>query len=329
MAEAPEDWRPGCSIEMLRQRAALRKSIRRFFDEREYLEVDVPILSHDIVVDAHLTPVTTHVNNDDLFLQTSPEAAMKRLLAADSGSIYTITPAFRADEQGSLHNPEFTMLEWYGVSSTWQDQMTLIEQLVRTATYDLASACPTLLNPEPYHVTTYEQAFAGQLSIDVFLISDEELKDVVAARCPGTTGLSDRDDRLNLLLATEIEPRLGETVPEFLIDYPASQAGLAELSADDPRVARRFELYVNGIEICNGYQELTDGEELRRRDVAQQQRRDHQGAVRLPGARRLLAAMESGMPVSSGVALGFDRLLMVLSGATDIVDVLPFPFDRA
>jgi lysyl-tRNA synthetase class 2 len=329
MKGAAEDWRPSCSLEMLRQRAELRKSVRRFFDERDYMEVDVPALSHDVVVDAHLDPITAEIEGDRLFLQTSPEAAMKRLLAAGSGSIYTITSAFRAGEQGALHNPEFTMLEWYGVHSTWQDQLKLIEQLIRTAANDLKSTCTALQNPDSYRITTYQQAFSKHLSIDMFSVSDLQLKEMVAERCVGMTERIDRDDLLNLLLATEIEPLLGTEGPEFLIDYPASQAALAELSAEDDRVARRFELYVNGVEICNAYQELTDPQELRHRDIVQHQRRESQGSPQLPGAQRLLAAMESGIPACSGVALGFDRLLMLITGSSVIAGVLPFPIDRA
>ncbi len=329
MARAAEAWRPGCSIEMLRQRAKLRKCVRSFFDDRGYLEVDVPILSRDVVVDAHLDPITTDVEGERLFLQTSPEAAMKRLLAAGSGSIYTITPAFRSGEQGSLHNPEFAMLEWYGVQSTWQNQMELIEQLVRTTVDDFDSSSPVLSKGEPFRVTTYEQAFARHLAVDVFSVSDHTLQDMVADRQVEVAGPTDRDDLLNLLLAIEIEPLLGTDVPEFLIDYPASQAALAELSEQDERVARRFELYVDGIEICNGYQELTSAQELRSREDVQQQRRASQGSPRLPGAQRLLAAMEFGIPDSSGVALGLDRLLMLILGTTDLADVLPFPIGRA
>jgi len=329
MSDVAEDWRPSCSVEMLRQRAELRTAMRRFFDGHGYLEVDTPILSHDIVVDAHLDPVEAMVDRRRLFLQTSPEAAMKRMLAAGSGSIYQITPAFRSGEAGSLHNPEFTMLEWYGEQSTWRDQIQLVEQLVRTTAHDLGSSLSGQLTAEPFRVTTYQQAFEKHFGVDVLSDGDHRLLQLVGDRLEIESATTDRDEMLNLLLATEIEPQLGTDGPEFLIDYPASQAALAELSSDDERVARRFELYVDGVEVCNGYQELTNADELRRRDLEQQDRRSARNAIDVPGAQRLLAAMDSGLPDCSGVALGLDRLLMALTGERTISEVVPFTVDRA
>ena len=330
MSDVDEDWRPSCSLEMLRQRAELRTSVRRFFDEHGYLEVDTPLLSHDVVVDAHLDPIEATVDGRRLFLQTSPEAAMKRMLAAGSGSIYQITHAFRSGECGSQHNPEFTMLEWYGVQSMWRDQLRLVEQLVRATANDLGSSiAERMLTPAGFRVTTYQQAFEKHFGFDVLSISDERLVECADERLNVESKTADRDELLNLLLATEIEPQLGLDGPEFLADYPASQAALAELSTDDERVARRFELYIGGVEICNGYQELTDPEELRCRDSEQQNRRAARAAVGLPGAQRLLASMDSGLPSCSGVALGFDRLLMLLTETRTMSGVLPFPVDRA
>jgi len=322
------DWRPGCSIAMLKTRAVLQQCIRDFFATQKYLEVDTPLLSHDIVVDAHLDPFVISVDGRPMFLQTSPEASMKRLLAAGSGSIFQITKSFRSAERGILHNPEFTMLEWYGVETTWRDQLRLTEQLIRSTVAAIGSN-QTPLPKQPFTVTTYQEAFERYLNIDVLSASMDDL------RACGTTCLSgsplpdQQDDLLNLLLAEKIEPQLGAGLPEFLIDYPISQAALAEASTDDAQVARRFELYVNGVELCNGYQELTDADELRHREDIQQAQRRQRNSSELPGARRLLSAMDSGLPACSGVALGFDRLLMWLTGSSSLDECLPFSIARA
>lgn len=329
MSSTSGDWRPACTVEMLKHRELLRKCIRDFFDSQGYMEVDTPLLSHDIVIDAHLDPFEVSMGDRSMYLQTSPEAAMKRLLAAGCGSIYQVTRSFRAGERGLLHNPEFTMLEWYGAGSSWLDQLKLTEELIRSAAVRLPGPFTESLPKTSFQVTTYQQAFMRELGIDVLAASGDSLREAAAARLSVSPVPKDRDDILNLLLASEIEPHLGMESPEFLVDYPVSQAALAQVSADDPRVARRFELYVRGIELCNGYQELTDAEELRRRDSIQSIQRRNIKSACLPGAQRLLAAMESGLPACSGVALGVDRLLMLLTGASSIDECLPFPVDRA
>lgn len=323
------DWRQKCSVEMLRHRARLRQNIRDFFVARSYLEVDTPLLSHDVIIDAHLDPFQVVVDGDTMFLQSSPESSMKRLLAGGSGSIYQITRSFRAAEQGTLHNPEFMIVEWYGPGTSWRDQMKLTEQLIRTAAAEIRGPLTELLTPNAFVVTTYRQAFERCLGIDVLTASVAQLQECSAGQAGVSPLPHHRDDLLNALLAAEVEPRLGRGAPEFLIDYPVSQAALAESSTEDSRVARRFELYVEGIELCNGYQELTDADELRRRDAAEMAHRRQLDSAPLPGAQRLLAAMESGLPMCSGVALGFDRLLMLLTGASCIDECLPFPVDRA
>lgn len=323
------DWQPGCSVEMLKTRAMLRQSIREYFAGQGYLEVDTPLLSHDIVVDACLDPFHVSVDGRPMYLQTSPEAAMKRLLAAGSGSIFQITQSFRSAEQGIRHNPEFTMLEWYGVETTWRDQLSLTEQLIRSAAAAIDNQSRTPLPKQPFPVTTYREAFHRQLNIDVLTASVDELRAICAGRLSGSSIPDLRDDLLNLLLAEMIEPQLGTGGPEFLVDYPISQAALAAASEVDSRVARRFELYVDGMELCNGYQELTDAAELRRRQQVQNAQRRQRNVAELPGASQLLAAMDSGLPVCSGVALGFDRLLLWLTARTTLDECLPFPFPRA
>lgn len=336
------DWKPACSPEMLHIRAAMLKAIRLLFELRGYLEVETPCLSRDIVIDAWLDPVTVAIGKERWFLQTSPEAFMKRLLAAGCGSIFQISRVFRSGEVGDQHNPEFTMIEWYGVGTTWQDQIELTETLIRTA---VMAAAPLFEGQSraqwpstPFRQSTYAEAFSRVFGIDVHSADCDALRRVASEfRVPlpdsiAATGhsSSSRDDILNAMLAFRVEPTLGRTLdgqpdPEFLCDYPPTQAALAVTSNTVPSVARRFELYINAVELCNGYQELTDVQELQRRDSRQNSIRRHASLQPLPGASRLLSAMQSGLPECSGVALGFDRLVMIATGASRISDVLPFP----
>lgn len=341
---------------MLAVRACLQQAIRQFFQQHGYLEVETPLLSHDIVVDAHLDPMTVNERmetnaadrtNEDrrLFLQTSPESGMKRLLAAGSGSIFQICKSFRGGECGTRHNPEFTMVEWYGVGDSYEQQMQLTEELIRHAAdclhesrtnlqltdQEVATLETSPLQSSQYHRTTYQQAFASALDLDPLNTSSGELQQ----RCESLGVISEtsdeieRDDLLNLLLAAKVEPGLGRGTAEFIRDYPISQAALAEVNSNDPRIACRFELYCNGIELCNGYQELTDAAELKRRADLENSRRQGRRERELPGAPLLQQAMRYGLPRCSGVALGFDRLVMCLVGKAEISDVIPFPGDRA
>jgi elongation factor P--(R)-beta-lysine ligase len=332
-----EDWRPTCSHEILRLRGSLLAATRRFFAERHYLEVETPLLSRDIVVDAHLEPYSVSADSSELpfFLQTSPEAFMKRLVAAGSGSIYQITHSFRNGEAGQRHNPEFTMLEWYGVDTSYHDQMTFVQDLVHSVTAAVAVENWQLsgsdLLQKAFTQTTYSAAFLETLGAEILDLSDTEIVELTSRSVKGDScaAESERDDLLNLLLAECIEPTLGVRNPEFLTDYPASQAALAQVNPANPRTAGRFELYANGVELCNGYQELTDAAELARRDDIQNSSRSAHGTSVLPGAPGLAAAMTAGLPSCSGVALGFDRLVMVLAGLDDISHAMPFPASRA
>lgn len=323
-------WQPTCDTQTLRLRAAALAAVRSFFTQQKYLEVETPLLSGDIVVDAHLEPFVVSQDESDLYLQTSPEAGMKRLLAAGSGSIFQITKSFRKGEAGQRHNPEFTMIEWYGVGDSWRDQMAFTETLVRHVVVELNALTTTSpLSAVPFKTTTYDAAFLRELNITALETSLAELQHLMTSFDPHAPQLDDQNDALNLLLSEHIEPSLGCGVPEFLHDYPLSQAALAVQNSDDPRTACRFELYWNGVELCNGYEELTDPDELVRRDALQNSSRQQHLSDSLPGAPRLLAAMQHGLPPCSGVALGFDRLLMCLLGRTDIKEVIPFPIDRA
>ncbi|RLT05128.1 MAG: EF-P lysine aminoacylase GenX [Planctomycetota bacterium] len=342
MTPVSADWRPSCATQMLHVRAEMSRAIRDFFRDRDYLEVETPCLSRDIVLDACLEPFVIDVRGMRWFLQTSPEAHMKRLLATGVGSIFQFSRVFRQQERGKQHNPEFTMIEWYGVGSTWREQLEVTESLVRTAT--AAAARVTGRNvtdhwsSKTFQHTTYATAFQRVFGIDVFNCSGHQLLDDARRLdipLPSNLREDHFDDILNVMLAFAIEPQLGGMAddggirPEFLYDYPPAQAALAVVSKTSPPVARRFELYIQGLELCNGYQELTDELELSRRDAVQNQRRSGEKSQQLPGAPRLLAAMQSGLPACSGVALGFDRLVMVATESEHIREVLAFPEERA
>lgn len=347
-------WKPSTAWRILRWRAILLQEIRDFFNDRHYLEVETPTLSRETVVDAHLDPVEASLNthrgshDETWFLQTSPEFGMKRLLADlhqsqasdQPAGLFQIGKAFRNSERGPLHNPEFTMLEWYEIGSNYDKQMELTESLVRRLVAVINDCEPGIstINPRlkmtetAFHRLSYDDA--GERVFQCRLLSQSAEELLILCRAEGiepppSLDTDDRDALLNLLLAEKIEPTLGTNNPEFLCDYPASQSALAKVREDDPPVAERFELYWDGIELCNGYQELTDPEVLRQRVFEENSRRLAEGATALPAPEHLLMAMESGLPECSGVALGIDRLLMMLLGQSNLSDVLPFPFDRA
>jgi lysyl-tRNA synthetase class 2 len=331
------DFLPTASLSTLQQRAALLKQIRVFFDSNGYWEVETPILSKDIVVDAHIDPfhvdlIEPHsASFQRFYLQTSPEFAMKRLLAAGADAIYQCTRAFRQGEQGQLHNPEFTILEWYKIGDNHFDQMDFVEKLVQSV-FRSSQPKPNAVHiaqDVPFQRFTYDEAFERYAGAKVVGCEVEELRNLAARHSlTPPVGLSetDCDDWLNWLLAELVEPNLGVDQPAFLYNYPASQAALARVEG---QVAERFELYISGIEICNGYHELTDPAELRSRNLEHQQKRHRENHTELPVESRLLSAMESGLPACSGVALGFDRLCMLSVGAENLEQVLAFPFNRA
>jgi lysyl-tRNA synthetase class 2 len=352
----PGSFGPSAGLERLQLRARLLDFTRAYFRARGLWEVETPLLSRDVVVDAYLEPFTTPsasggecrpaAQEDELFLQTSPEFGMKRLLAAGASHIFQLTRSFRRGEIGPLHNPEFTILEWYHVGGSYRDQMAFVEEFVaafftevgRLAGADRPAEPPTSAQsarerlPRPFPRSTYDELFHGVLGSRVLDKTAAELSELAhQARIEPPPGLAcdDVDGWLNLLLALKIEPALSRRPAVFLYDYPAGQAALARIRQDTPPVAERFELYLSGIEICNGYQELTDPRELRRRIAVQQALRRREGSRPLPAESRLLAAMEAGLPECSGVALGFDRLLMTALGAQSLSEVIAFPFDRA
>jgi len=348
------NWRPDASWETLRIRAELLGSLRHFFQTAGYLEVDTPLLSRETVVDSQLDPVIAELHThrgseaETWFLQTSPEFGMKRLLAdlrhcapeSRPAGLVQFTKAFRDGERGRLHNPEFTMIEWYGIGETHHRQMDFTEALVRHVVRQIDELKPDTLHAHsawnlseaPFNRITYDDACERSIGCPLLGQSAQEL--VILCRAegiepPASLDPEDRDALLNLLLVEKVEPTLGQGPPEFLFDYPASQSALAKVRDGNPPVAERFELYWRGIELCNGYHELTDPEVLRQRVAAENRKRLDDCAAALPPAVRLLAAMESGLPDCSGVALGFDRLLMLLLGKSSISEVMAFPHDRA
>lgn len=316
------DWRPSAGIEQLRRRAALLARIRRFFAERDVLEVETPLLASTGITDPSIEPLLVECGVSvplPRYLQTSPEYAMKRLLAAHGEPVFQITRAFRDGEAGSRHNPEFTLLEWYRPGFDHHRLMAEVAQLL--------AAC---IGDREVHKFSYRQLFLDYLQLDPFTAPLTQLRQVAERHLDVTSLDGDRDMWLDLLVSHVLEPQLVNQGLCFIYDYPASQAALARIvEADGALVGQRFELYVDGMELANGYFELTDATEQRRRFEQDNERRRERGQTERPLDERLLAALAHGMPECSGVALGVDRLLMLASGVSDIRDVLVFDWDRA
>jgi lysyl-tRNA synthetase class 2 len=317
-------WRPSASRALLERRAALFARIRAFFAARGVLEVDTPFLVNYPVTDVHIHSARVEFPDAPAhFLHTSPEYAMKRLLAAGSGDIFQICHVVRALERSRVHNSEFTLLEWYRIGYSLGDLMDEVEALVRDVATRLAAGATERL--------TYREAFRRELALDPFEVSDVALAD--AARSLGLTrkaGANDsRDDLLDFLLAARIGPGLGRQGLTFIHGYPASQAALARRNPQDARVAERFELYRDGVELANGYHELASSLEQRQRFKADNQERQRRGMPTYPFDEHLLAALASGLPDCAGVALGLDRLLMLATDAGHIDEVIAFSTDRA
>ena len=310
--QADTDWRPTASLDRLRLRAGILARIRTFFANLGVLEVDTPVLSTAASTDPALASFKTHyhgpgaVEGDTRYLHTSPEFPMKRLVAAGSGSIYQICKVFRDGESGVRHNPEFTLLEWYRTGFDHVDLMDEVERLL----------AGVLLGIMPIASFT-----ATPAELRTLLQSDHEVTAVGLAD-------DDKDAWLDLVMTHVIEPRLGDGLV-FVRDYPASQAALARLRSGNPPVAARFEVYLNGVELANGFHELSDTVEQRRRFEKELERRRQAGVEAVKPDERFLSALNAGLPDCAGVALGLDRLLMLASGSTCVQDVIAFPFDSA
>ncbi|MDU1271857.1 MAG: EF-P lysine aminoacylase GenX [Escherichia coli] len=267
-------WQPSASIPNLLKRAAIMAEIRRFFADRGVLEVETPCMSQATVTDIHLVPFETrfvgpgHSQGMNLWLMTSPEYHMKRLLVAGCGPVFQLCRSFRNEEMGRYHNPEFTMLEWY---RPHYDMYRLMNEV------------------------------------------DDLLQQVL----------------LQLLFTFGVEPNIGKEKPTFVYHFPASQASLAQISTEDHRVAERFEVYYKGIELANGFHELTDAREQQQRFEQDNRKRAARGLPQHPIDQNLIEALKVGMPDCSGVALGVDRLVMLALGAETLAEVIAFSVDRA
>ncbi len=315
------DFRPTATLENMRGRAEILRKIRAFFDSLGFLEVDTPILSADTVVDRYLEPMSLVEGGKRYFLQTSPEFALKRLLATWNTPIFQIGKVFRQDECGQIHNPEFTMLEFYRPGDDLIAGMQLLD--------DLQEA---VLHRGSARRVTYQEAFCEILGIDPLTATVPEMaraaerEKMVLPEGFDTSESANRDDWLDFLLGEKIQPRLGVESPTILYDYPASQAALAVVRGE---VAERFELYVDGIELANGYHELCNPAELQQRNCDVNRLRVADGKEALPAESRLLVAMEHGLPNCAGTAVGVDRLVMIALNAQSLEEVIPFPFKRA
>lgn len=306
--------------------------LRAYFLEHGVLEVETPVLSSAATPDPALASLTTrytgplYPHGQAFYLQTSPEFAMKRLLAAGSGSIYQVCKVFRDGESGRLHNPEFTMLEWYRTGFSHHQLMAEVEALVSYCIED------TILLKTSERLS-YQEAFQRHLQLDPHTATAQEFAEVARRHeiHPPDDLFAHHDVAIwrDLLLTHLIEPHLGQGRLTFLHDFPASQASLARVRPGHPPLAERFELYWQGIELANGFHELADPAEQRIRFERQQHARVANGLPALPLDEHLLAALANGLPDCSGVALGFDRLVMLASGARHLDEVIAFPWTRA
>lgn len=314
-------WQPTASVAALEVRASMLRAARDYFTATRALEVETPTLSASGVTDVHIASVPASPCGERRYLHTSPEYAMKRLLAAGCGDIWQICRVYRDGESGRFHNPEFTLIEWYRVGIDHHSLMSDVERLISTM-------LPPSCNFDSAERLTYREAIQLHAGVDAF----DDPSAVLIARLE-SAGIdvprsirSDRDACLDLIMSTLVGPALGRERLSFIYDYPASQAALARVRGP---VASRFEAYLDGIELANGFHELGAAAEQRARFEADLADRARKGLPAMPIDAHFLAALEHGLPECSGVALGFDRLVMCATGAKHIDDVLAFPFSRA
>lgn len=334
MNGAIPDWRPTASLEILRQRAILLRETRNFFARLGLLEVETPVLSKAGSTDPNLSNVSCRLAalpKQDLYLHTSPEYAMKRLLAAGSPDIYQICKVFRDRELGSHHQPEFTMIEWYRLNVTLDEMIDETCALIRTL---FESAIPraggdALGPPARYR---YRTVFRDATGVDPLRPGPGELQqcamrltDRVTPEFASQLG-TDKNAWLDFLMSHVVIPGLPKEKLVVVQHYPVEQAALARLDPDDPRFAERFEVFYAGLELANGYRELLDPDEQRRRFDADRERRAATGIEDMPIDNALLAAMDCGLPDCCGVAVGFDRIIMSIEKLPDIVKAISFGF---
>ena len=322
-----DNWKPACDVKQMQLRAKMLANIRRFFEQRAVLEVETPLLCSATGTDPQLDFFSSiyHCapNNKTMYLQTSPEFAMKRLLAAGSGSIFQICKAFRNGELGRFHNPEFSILEWYRVDFTMDQLMDEVVDLITE-----------LLGPGPdevykvSYVDVFKQATGlnpldfCQLRYAEYAVNNN-IKDAVSL-CG-----DDHSMWLDFIFSYKVQPTLERHFVAMVYGYPAIQSSLARINPDDSAVADRFEVFIKGLEIGNGFFELSDANEQEKRFDQENQCRQQKGLVIVQKDEKFLQALHAGLPDCSGIAIGLDRLLMVLSNAQSLNDVIAFPFERA
>ena len=319
-----ELWQPTAPIKNLLARAKIIAEIRRFFTERGLLEVETPVLSEFGVTDVHLSTFSTEFiapfgeQSKALWLATSPEYHMKRLLAAGSGAIFQICHVFRNEEAGNRHNPEFTMLEWYRPHFDMYRLINEVDDLLQQ-----------ILDCEPAESLSYQFVFQQYVGLDPLSAGKDEL--IVKAQELQFINAENesRDTLLQFLFSTLVEPEIGKERPVAVYHFPATQAALAQISPEDHRVAERFEFYYKGLELANGFNELTDVKEQLHRFEQDNRQREKMGLPTREIDRRLLGALQAGMPNCAGVALGLDRLIMVALDAERIEEVLTFSVNNA
>lgn len=323
-------WQPTLTWEYAQKRAQILQKIRHFFNERDVVEVETPALSQGTVTDVHLDAITCRYNflNDssteqakNLYLQTSPEFHMKRLIASGYGCIFQIAKAFRHEEAGRFHNPEFTLLEWYRLGF---DHFKLMKEVAELLKRVLGCAEPTQM--------TYQQLFIECVSLDPLNATREQLLTLIKKHDKLSEWLTlehDNDILLQFIFSELIEPHIGNESPCFVYNFPRSQASLAKISPEDTRVAQRFECYFQGVELVNGFNELTDVDlQLERFQEDNRQRESFSLKIK-PIEKNFIAALTQGLPQCSGVALGIDRLIMLALKADHIEQVISFPITRS
>ena len=310
-------WQPSASIHILQQRAKILQEIRAFFSLRDIWEVETPLLSHTTVTDPFIQSfsVVHPYDSKPLYLQTSPEYAMKRLLATGSGPIYQITKAFRQEESGRYHHPEFTMLEWYRPNYDHHQLMDEVDALLQCVLHSAAAKR-----------MTYSELFQNYLQINPFFAKHDVFMHIAKKyKLNVQTPISDRDTWLQLLMSHCIEPQIGQEQPFFIYDFPPSQAALAKIrEKETPPVASRFEVYFKGIELANGFHELQNAEEQRMRFEKDNQHRQKNSLPIVPIDEQLLAALVHGLPDCSGVALGLDRLMIIALQKKKLSEAMSF-----
>jgi lysyl-tRNA synthetase class 2 len=324
MSPAPAgDWRPTATLEALRLRARMLRRVREHFEATGALEVETPVMVGSAVTDVHLESLAVRRSDGGLagYLHTSPEYAMKRLLCAGAPDLYQVARVFREGERGRNHNPEFTMVEWYRLGIDHHALMRDVEALLRSLLEPLRPILPT-------RTLTYSEAFRAELDVDPLEDATDEIEAALRRRgldVPSSLR-DDRDDLLDLAMATAVAPAFAGDRITFLHDFPASQAALARVNGP---VASRFEAFWGGLELANGFHELGDAAEQAGRFAADRAVRERRGQPAHDPDARFLAALEAGLPACAGVALGFDRVMMIAAGAQRIDDVVAFPTDLA